>query len=362
MLLKKCNGKIQLSGALGVLTLCLLPVACTSSPENELYPPTFHNPINSTADPFVMRHNNQSYLTGTSTGSSLELWHSPNLGTIGHTPVTTIWTPKVDEPYYQVWSPSMFFLSYQGTYYWFVYFTASLEDANENHRIYVLQSKGADPLGPYTFKGQLGKTSATPAIDPSILRIKGQMYIMYVLLEHGKNAVFIAPLSDPLTQGGLPHLLISPDQSWERGTGSGQSTYPVVEGPTALYHNGKTFIVYSGSDTGNYNYCLGLLTYNGKSDPLQKSSWAKTGPVFLYSEANGVYGPGRATFTISPDGKQNWMVYHAKSTSNYTYEGRVTRAQQFTWNADGSPNFGIPVSLKSPLTLPTGETIHDQLL
>lgn len=205
------------------------------------------------------------------------------------------------------------------------------------------------------FKGQLGGTSATTAIDPSLLRIKEKLYILYVQ-EHGENAVYIAPLSDPLTQSLPPSLLISPDQPWERGAGSGQSTYPVAEGPTALYHNGKTFIVYSGSDTGNYNYCLGLLTYNGNGDPLQKSSWTKTGPVFQYSTANGVYGPGRATFTISPDGKQHWMVYHAKSSSDYVYEGRVTRAQPFTWNADGSPNFGTPVSLKSALDPPVGET------
>ena len=83
MLPKKRNSKTQLLGALGMLPLCLLPVTCASSPENTSKPPTFRNPIHSTADPFVMRHNNQYYLTGTSTGSSLELWHSPNLETIG---------------------------------------------------------------------------------------------------------------------------------------------------------------------------------------------------------------------------------------------------------------------------------------
>lgn len=98
----------------------------------------------------------------------------------------------------------------------------------------------------------------------------------------------------------------------------------------ALYHQGKTFIVYSGSDTGNHNYCLGLLTYDGTGDPLQQRSWAKTGPVFQYNRANGVFGPGRATFTTSPDGKQDWMVYHARTTDDYVYDGRETRIQQFT--------------------------------
>ena len=49
------------------------------------------------------------------------------------------------------------------------------------------------------------------------------------------------------------------------------------------------------------------------------------------------------------------MVYHAKDTDDFTYNGRTTRVQQFTWNADGTPNFGVPLSLKTALTPPSGE-------
>jgi GH43 family beta-xylosidase len=34
---------------------------------------------------------------------------------------------------------------------------------------------------------------------------------------------------------------------------------------------------------------------------------------------------------------------------------RSTRAQRFTWNADGTPNFGVPASLSTNLTVPSGE-------
>jgi GH43 family beta-xylosidase len=46
---------------------------------------------------------------------------------------------------------------------------------------------------------------------------------------------------------------------------------------------------------------------------------------------------------------------HAKNTDDYIYEGRVTRAQKFRWNADGTPNFGVPVSVKTELEPPSGE-------
>jgi len=252
-------------------------------------------------------------------------------------------------------------LNYQGAQHWFIYFTASSTNDNASHRIYVLMSNGSDPLGPYTFQGQLAGSDDTTTIDPSVIQINNQLYILDVeepgvqhVGEQGANVTYIAPLSNPLTQSGPSQSLIYPDQSWEQGGASGQSTYPVSEGPEALYHNGQTFIVYSGSDTSDYTYCLGLLTYNG-GDPLDFHSWSKSGPVFQYSAANGVYGPGRASFTTSPDGKENWMVYHAKSTSNYTFDGRITRAQQFSWNSDGTPNFGIPVSTSTPITPPSGE-------
>lgn len=336
----------------GLLALCLFVAACSSSATAMQNAPKLQNPISTFADPFITLYNGSYYLTGTDTGSSIEIQYNSRLENIGEN-TTTIWDPLPDEPQYQVWSPSMFLLDYQGKQHWFIYFTASSDNTNEAHRIYVLQSDGSNPLGPYTFKGQLKGTDDTTAIDPSVLHLNGKLYMMYVL-EKGTNATYIAQMSDPLTISGQPQLLIDPDQPWEAGDGV-QSNYPVAEGPEALYHDGKTFIVYSGSNTANYNYCLGLLTYDGSGDPLQQSSWTKTGPVFQYSRANGVFGPGRAVFTTSPDGKQSWMVYHAKITDDFTANGRATRAQQFTWKADGTPDFGVPVSIATPLTPPTGE-------
>jgi GH43 family beta-xylosidase len=37
-----------------------------------------------------------------------------------------------------------------------------------------------------------------------------------------------------------------------------------------------------------------------------------------------------------------WLLYAAKTTNAPTAARRETRAQRFTWNADGTPNFGVP--------------------
>ena len=72
-----------------------------------------------------------------------------------------------------------------------------------------------------------------------------------------------------------------------------------------------------------------------------------------------VYTPGHNGFTTSPDGTEDWLVYHAKdggadATGGNDYSPRTVRAQRFTWNADGTPNFGHPVPSGVLLRKPSG--------
>lgn len=78
---------------------------------------------------------------------------------------------------------------------------------------------------------------------------------------------------------------------------------------------------------------------------------------FQRDDTAGVYGPGHNGFFTSPDGTENWIVHHANSSSTGGCgNGRTTRAQKFTWNADGTPNLGTPVGTGISLTSPSGET------
>ncbi len=206
------------------------------------------------------------------------------------------------------------------------------------HGIYALESDTANALGSYTFRGRLALDR--PAIDPSLLVLGTARYLMYVTVDRGENAIRMVRLAAPMTLSGADVLISAPEYPWERGAGSTR-TYPVNEGPTALYHNGTTFIVYSASDTASPLYCLGLLRFTG-GDPLVQSHWAKTPhPVFSAAPASGIYGPGRGTFAHAPDGT-DWLLYAAKSTDAPTAAQRAIRAQRFHWNADGFPDFGVP--------------------
>jgi GH43 family beta-xylosidase len=100
------------------------------------------------------------------------------------------------------------------------------------------------------------------------------------------------------------------------------------------------------------DYCLGELAWNG-GDVLNPKSWAKK-PEPVFSSNTAVFGPGHCSFVMSPDGKEDWIVYHA-----HVHRGsgsvRDVRIQRFIWNADGLPDFGTPVSAGIPLARPSGE-------
>ena len=118
--------------------------------------------------------------------------------------------------------------------------------------------------------------------------------------------------------------------------------------------NGKLFLVYSACDTQKPDYKLGLLIADETAELLDPRSWKQhPRPVFERADANGVFSPGHNGFFKSPDGAEDWSIYHAKTTAAYTYRDRTTRAQKFTWNSDGTPNFGTPLPLDAILEEPS---------
>jgi GH43 family beta-xylosidase len=69
--------------------------------------------------------------------------------------------------------------------------------------------------------------------------------------------------------------------------------------------------------------------------------------------------PGHNGFFTSPDGTENWIVYHANDSAGGGCDmNRSTRVQKCTWNADGTPNLGTPVRTGVKLTAPSGESVN----
>jgi GH43 family beta-xylosidase len=314
---------------------------------------TFTNPLKAQGpDPWLTYHNGFYYLATTTWNRTITMRRSATLGGLAQAADQVIFNLTRPNGAGTMWAPEFHLLDGPNGPRWYFYYTAGREPYDlGTQRIHVLESAGTDPMGPYTFKADLLDPTAdnTWELDASILQLNGKLYLLGTFY-NGSQPNFIRELANPWTAAGSRRTLSSPTYNWETVGGA------VNEGAEVLQRNGRTFIVFSASHCSTPEYKLGMLTYNG-GDPLNSSSWIKSAtPVFQRDNAAGVYGPGHNGFFKSPDGTEDWIVYHATTNPNGNCDlNRSTRAQKFTWNADGTPNFGTPVRLGVTLIAPSGE-------
>jgi GH43 family beta-xylosidase len=78
----------------------------------------------------------------------------------------------------------------------------------------------------------------------------------------------------------------------------------------------------------------------------------------VFQKTDDVWGVGHCSFVKSPDGLEDWIVYHAKSKRKEGWNDRNVRTQPFTWQENGLPHFGRPVSAGEPLAVPSQQTVE----
>ncbi|MFD7921254.1 family 43 glycosylhydrolase [Streptomyces sp. NPDC059740] len=303
---------------------------------------TFRNPLNTGPDPYLTYWNGNYYLT-TTQGDSIKMWRSPSLGTLLTADPVTVWRDTDPSRDQHLWAPEFYRFGDR----WYLYYTAD-DGTDDHHRLFVLESDSDDPAGGYHFKARLTPPNHAEdfAIDPGVLQRDGRLYLAYSGINpYQHNGLNIAPLSDPWTVSGDAVALDLPGGCPE-----------VREGPEFLHHGNRTWLTYSTCDTGKPDYQLWAASLDDTADPLVPGNWhSHDGAVFSRADDHGVFGPGHHAFFKSPDGTQDWIVYHAKTTAEYTYSDRTTRAQQISWNADGTPDLGVPLAMGATQDLPAGD-------
>ncbi len=313
----------------------------------------FNNPLRSSgADPWVTAHNGYYYYTHT-TGSNITLYKTKNMSELGNAKGVVVYTPPAGQPYSsELWAPELHFLDNK----WYIYVTA--DNGNDyNHRMYVLENEADDPTtGVWTMKGKISDPSDIWAIDATVFEHNSKRYMIWSgwrvqnNSQYGIQQLYIAEMANPWTITGARYRISEPTYSWE-------TVGLVNEGPEILRNaQGQVFLVYSCCGCWTDEYKLGMLTLTG-GDPLLAASWSKKPtPVFQGSFSNAVFAPGHNSFFTSPDGKEDWILYHANSAAGQGCGGfRSPRMQAFKWNVDGTPDFGIPVSTAESLPAPSGE-------
>lgn len=321
--------------------------------------PAFTNPIAEGADPFVIRKGDSYYFCQSEGDKGIAVWKSDRLTDKGVKRLVWL-TPKTGWNRDEVWAPELHYLRS----HWYVYYAAS-DGKNANHRSGVLEAATDDPQGKYIDKGLLytgddvkGKTTNRWSIDATPLELGDRLYLVWSGWPAEKDVqyLYIAPMSDPCTVAGNRVKLCENDTyAWERVAES-TNERGLHEGPQVIKRDGKVIIVYSCSGSWEPTYKLGLIYMDEKSDPLDPKSWTKPEkPAFRGTDR--MFGIGHCSFTTSPDGKEDWIVYHAKRAREPGWQ-RAIFVQPFGWGKDGLPEFGEPVPPGRVLKAPAGETAN----
>lgn len=307
---------------------------------------TLNNPILiQRADPWVYKHTDGYYYFTASVPEFdlIELRRAETIQGLGEVEPVVAWRKYESGPMSaNIWAPELHYIDGK----WYIYFAAARADDIFDHRMYVLENNSANPLeGEWVEKGQVKTDWESFSLDATTFEHKGERYYVWAQRDPnilGNSNLYIAKMVSPWEIEGPQVMITQPEYDWET------IGFLVNEGAAVLKRNGKIFISYSASKT-DFNYCMGLLTADEDSDLLDTKSWKKADkPVFQTSEENGQYGPGHNSFTVSEDGTQDILIYHARNYKEIEGDplwdhNRHTRAQVFTWNEDGTPNFGVPV-------------------
>jgi GH43 family beta-xylosidase len=317
-------------------------------------PNTFTNPLlQNGPDPWVVYWKGFYYYSNSS-GTNLTLRKTADITDLRHAEKKAVWTPELGHPWSkELWAPEL----HRWGNKWYIYFAA---DAGENasHRIYVVENPSDDPIeGTWTLKGEINDPTNLWAIDPTTFELRGQHYLVWSGWpgDHdGQQNLYIAHMSNPWTIDSPRTLISEPTYSWETHGDLPGRHVSVNEGPEFIAHGDKMFIVFSASGCWTDFYTLGALEASLAGDPLKAKTWHKIDHPFLSTDpASQAYGPGHNGFFQSPDGKQDWIIYHANPAPGEGCDNhRSPRIQPFTWNGLGQPDFGKPVPLGQPLEKP----------
>lgn len=317
---------------------------------------TFSNPILSSGpDPWIIKQGTAYYYMHT-LGNRIAIWKTNKVTALNSATAVDVWIAPATGPNSKnVWAPEMHFINNK----WYTYYTAGSSADLATQRTFVLENSSADPqAGTWVDKGKIYDAAADFfAIDGTVFNHNGNNYFLWSgqsSASDNTQRIYIARMSDPWTLATPRSLISSPQFSWE----SIGAPPAVNEGPEILKNAaGKVFLIFSASGCWTDDYGLGILSLRDGGDPLVAADWTKTPtPVFSKNVAASVYGPGHNSFFKSMDGTEDWILYHANPTTGLGCgNNRSPRIQKFSWNADGTPNFGTPVSTSTFITKPSGE-------
>ncbi|QJB37970.1 glycoside hydrolase family 43 protein [Chitinophaga oryzae] len=341
------NNKLKI--AIGCLFATFL-VHRTGTAQNQSA--TYKNPLPiKFGDPYVLQlKGGQYYMYGTGGGakngfaaySSPDLVHWKEEGQVYYAGNRNGWSDSTAAWDGAYWAPEVY--AHQGKYY--LFYSAQWKNNPgrelENFRIGVAVADS--PAGPFTdLTDKPIFDPGYPVIDANVLFDKsGKIYLYYSrccykhpveseVADWARKKGWFDSIEESWVYGvelkpdfsgvvGEPVLLLRPpvkmgDQQteWEsRSVTSKEVNRRWTEG-SAIFRKGDTYyMMYSANYFGGKNYAVGYATSKSPLGPFVK---AANNPVLQKNNDKGgvVTGTGHNSITWSPDGKEMFCVYHART-------------------------------------------------
>ena len=290
---------------------------------------TYTNPVYLAyfADPFVWKVGRTYYAVGTgaveAAGNTLRidrctlfpLLRSADL--VNWEPLGAALVRPDDPPGDHFWAPEVA-RGDDGVFY--LYYSVGWGD--KNHQLFVAASE--TPQGPYRqVAGPLIDPAECPfAIDPNPFRDEdGRWYLFYArdYLDtkdgtRAGTALAVRPMAGMTKLAGEESTVLRARHDWTLFK-AGREMYGRVwdwhtlEGPCVVRRGGKYYCLYSGSNWETEHYGVDWCVASHPLGPWLGAS--ESGPRLLKSVPGHARGPGHNSLVTGPDGKTDWIVYHA---------------------------------------------------
>lgn len=286
-------------------------------------------------DPFVLSHEGGYYAYGTAPASS-QGWQFPVL----YSTDLVHWEekgwslqPVLGGVHY--WAPEVAYQS--GTFY--MYYSADGVDGND-HQLRIATSRS--PLGPFEDMGLLLAPDDPFTIDPHPFQDQdGEWYLYYsrdfLTLDDDNRVgtgIVVDRLLNMVTLEGKPQVVVRPHADWQlfqeqRSMYGSVYDWHTIEGAAVRLHNNQYYCFYSGGAWERENYGVSYVVASHPLGPFRRPPEVKL--PLLRSSPGNVIGPGHNSFTLSPDGSQEYLVYHAW---NREMTARLMCIDRLEWAAD----------------------------
>jgi GH43 family beta-xylosidase len=255
---------------------------------------------------------------------------------------------------YHFWAPEVAF--HEGRFYMYYSCGNAPEGTDQKLRVAVAD----DPAGPFMDAGKILAPDQPFSIDAHPFRDQdGQWWLFYCVDflqpedDHRVGTgIVVDRLVDMTTLAGQAKVVVRPHHDWhvfrkDRQMYGNVYDWHTVEGAAVLYRDGLYWCFYSGGAWEKENYGVSYVVAKHAEGPYRRPEGGHQALLMRTPPAGELVGPGHNSFTVSPDGSESWIVYHAWDRQQTARRMCIDRVdwvdgkpvtQGPTWTEQAAPN------------------------